>query len=295
MTFTVMRFYARRCLRIFPLYYTVLLVYAVVSHSAFNELTPWLWTYTLNIYRVFVNDQWGGPISHFWSLSVEEQFYLFWPLVVFLVPRRLLLHVIIMAIIVGPTTKLIMAFSGWPGRAIRYFTLSCLDTLAFGAALAYFVDHKGLDAVSKSRIIKWLFYISLPMLIVEVWVRIKGDTPLIPILLLMSARMLLLGWVVIKAAHGFSGLVGRILTVPLVKYLGKISYGLYLFHKPVPFLIQKLGVPIGAMPPLVMFPIYAALTIIIASLSWNYFEAPLNALKRYLPYNAGNTISVVSP
>jgi peptidoglycan/LPS O-acetylase OafA/YrhL len=278
------RFYARRCLRIFPLYYVALVIYATLSKSIINELTPWLWTYTLNIFRTFVSDKWGGPISHLWSLSIEEQFYLIWPWVILLIPRRLLLHGIIFAIIVGPATKLIMGLNGWSDAAIRYFTLACLDTLALGGALAYFVDRRGLAAVSSSPILKWMLWISLPMVILGLLLRITGDTPLERLLLLMSGRTLFFGWVVIKAANGFRGIAGRFLAWRPIVYLGTISYGLYLLHKPIPLLLRNAGLQVDKVSPFLMFLVYTGLAIIIASLSWHLFETPINSLKRRFPY-----------
>lgn len=281
---TIRRFYARRFLRIFPLYYAVLLICTLLAPSLISGLTPWLWSYTLNLYRSLVNSALENPISHLWSLSVEEQFYLVWPWVILLVSRRLLLRVIVFAIFIGPATKVIIALGGGSHSAIRYFTLSCLDTLALGALLAYFVEQKGLAAVSRSRDMKWVLWISLPIVLVGLCLYLIGYTPLKLVLPIVLCRTLLFGWVVIKAAQGFSGLTGRVLASPPIVYLGKISYGLYLLHKPIPFLLQNLGVQVKLLPPVAMFLIYSALSIIVASLSWHLFESPLNGLKRWFPY-----------
>ena len=77
----------RRFLRIFPLYYAVLFASFVIDLEPVRETIAWHVSYLSNFY--FVKTQsWGGPISHFWSLDVEEQFYLFWPLVLLFVPSR---------------------------------------------------------------------------------------------------------------------------------------------------------------------------------------------------------------
>jgi len=225
-------------------------------------------------------------------LAVEEQFYLIWPLFIILVPRRQLLRVIIFVILVGLGAKVIMALiSERSFPAVRYFTLSCFDTLAFGAMLAYFVDNKGLIAIAKSRGIKWLLWVGLPIVIVGACLSISGYTPLKIVLPFMYGRTALFGWLIIKAAQGFSGLAGQVLASPPVIYLGKISYGMYLFHKPLPYLMRNLGMPSNLFPPIVMFFIYTVLATIIASLSWHLFESRINSLKRWFPYKEKNSIA----
>ncbi len=288
---TIRRFYARRFLRIFPAYYGMLLVCTILAYGLVSGVSPWLWSYTLNLYRALVNNEWGSPISHLWSLAVEEQFYLVWPWIIILVPRRKLLHVIVFAILIGLAAKVVIALiSGRSFPAVRYFTFSCLDTLALGALLAYFVDQNGLIATAKSREIKWLLWFSLPIVITGSCLSIAGYSPLKLVLSLMFGRTLLFGWLIIKAAHGFGGVAGHVLALPQVIYLGKISYGMYLFHKPIPYLMNNLGMPANLFHPIVMFFIYTALAIIIASLTWHLFESPINSLKRWFPYKEKSTI-----
>src|SRR4051812_13549391 len=78
------RFYIRRTLRIFPLYY------AVVACLWLGGLLPGVWWYLTYLYniRAFLDHAWGGPVGHFWSLCVEEQFYILYPLALLLTPPR---------------------------------------------------------------------------------------------------------------------------------------------------------------------------------------------------------------
>ena len=91
--FTARRFYARRFLRIFPLYYAVLLAVLLVL-SIDRATTASLWSYTYNLYAGFRGEL-HGRVSHFWSLAIEEQFYLIWPWIILLTPRRFLLPAIV--------------------------------------------------------------------------------------------------------------------------------------------------------------------------------------------------------
>lgn len=281
---TLRQFYIRRTIRIFPLYYAFLIVYGAISQSWINELTPWLWTYTLNLFRVLINSDWGGPISHLWSLSVEEQFYLVWPWIILLTPRRFLLPVLLLSVAAGPATKIIFAMNGLSDRAIRFFTLSCLDTLALGGLLAYAVDRCGLQAVVSSRITDKLLWIGLPIFLLGVGLRAADAASAWRTIVELSGETLLCGWTVIRAAQGFGGAAGRVLASPQLVYLGRISYGLYLLHKPIPMLLKKCGIGLDGVPPVANFVLYTGIAVLIASLSWYLFEGPINALKRYFPY-----------
>jgi peptidoglycan/LPS O-acetylase OafA/YrhL len=97
------QFYVRRCLRIFPLYYGVLLVLVIFNVTGIRERVWWHLGYLSNVLFSYYYPSRGGAVErHFWSLAVEEQFYLVWPLVIFLTPRVLLMPVILLTIAVAP-------------------------------------------------------------------------------------------------------------------------------------------------------------------------------------------------
>jgi len=80
-------FYARRALRIFPLFYFVLAAAAVLNIGPVRDTFAWHATYLSNIY-FYLRGDWHGSVSHLWSLAVEEQFYLVWPLLILCAPER---------------------------------------------------------------------------------------------------------------------------------------------------------------------------------------------------------------
>ncbi|EMR04657.1 acyltransferase family protein [Cesiribacter andamanensis] len=149
--FYLKRFYWRRSLRIFPLYFTYLLlitgVFMLVQmpESALGKL-PYLYTYTFNFTRLSPEWTHSPLFTHFWSLSVEEQFYLVWPLLVFLLPNRLLKGALLLIIAAGPVVRYLLG--RWligsalsdeaAGEAIYWFTLSHFDAFAMGGAIALF-------------------------------------------------------------------------------------------------------------------------------------------------------------
>lgn len=166
------RFYWRRTLRIFPLYYGYLLLLALTfvllgEPDDFGRTAPTLFTYTYNFTRMLPDDPGGGTLSHFWSLAVEEQFYLVWPLVIFAVPRRWFKRVLIGLIIGIPLLRLGLGQwaltwaenSDHAGRIVYAFTFSHFDAFATGAAVALF----RFDRVQHPR---RLFYAALLALVV---------------------------------------------------------------------------------------------------------------------------------
>src|SRR5262249_15573796 len=95
--FALRQFYIRRFLRIFPLYYSVLFMAATIDLGDVRDTILWHLAYISN-YLFATRQDWGSITAHFWSLSVEEQFYILWPVLILFAPRRLLLKLIISVI-----------------------------------------------------------------------------------------------------------------------------------------------------------------------------------------------------
>ena len=92
-----------------------------------------------------------------------------------------------------------------------------------------------------------------------------------------------------KAAEGFTGAIGYFLNWQALRYLGRISYGIYLYHLPASLFIWKIFAKLGSQVPGVgakRFIIASTMTVLIAAVSWHFFEGPINRLKRFFPYQA---------
>jgi len=285
--FSLKQFYIRRFLRIFPAYYTILILGYVLGLNVIRETMPWHVTYTSNVYLA-IRGAWQGGISHLWSLSVEEQFYLFWAALILFLPRRTLPSAIFGAILTAPIFRGIGSLMGLSPVAVWVLAPGCLDTLGAGAFLA-------LQEHSPNQVPHWLHgkfgwlpWMGLPMLLATMGLsRATGDTPLYLASYDIGAAMVCL-FLVAKARNGIPGLVGRILEWRPMTYLGKISYGVYLLHPFVSKGIKRVASTLVDVHevryavPLMLC--YFTATVILASVSWRFLETPLNDLKRFFPY-----------
>lgn len=281
-------FYIRRALRIFPLYYAVLVISLLLDVGSVRETWRWHVAYLSNFHYA-----WHGhgpatadPFLHLWSLSVEEQFYLGWPLAVLLLSRRFIPVVLCLTIVISVAFRTVIE-EVVPGIvSVRYLTPSCLDAFAVGAFVAYVRYYKGREAVPR---LGWIFAgvgiaglvvctILLPRLIGHVASHRIGHTFLV----------IFYGAIVAGASTGFSGLLGRTLSFRPLVYLGAISYGVYVFHYFAPLALQwvtaRLGVQEASSVVLVFG--YVVFTLVLSVVSWHGFEHPLNRLKRWFPYPA---------
>jgi peptidoglycan/LPS O-acetylase OafA/YrhL len=291
------RFYIRRCLRIFPLFYLVLVLALILDLKPIRDTWPWHFSYLSNIYYFRMGR--GAGIDHFghsWSLAVEEQFYLVWPFLVLLLPSKLLRWSLLILILAAPVFRI--AVDGvapyHPGTA-RYLAVASLDALGIGGLLAFQVRRDQLSAKPARSLALLCLCVGLPGAVVPGLMRHANVTSSVANSIVDSVGhfclVLFYGWVVWTAAQGFPGIVGKVLSWGPLVYLGKISYGLYVFHpfsgSLLPLVTNRLFHAPSSFEMNLAFRVtaQAILTIGMATVSWYAFEKPLNDLKRYFPYS----------
>lgn len=307
------QFYMRRFLRIFPLYYGVLLLLAIFNPTNVRERIWWHLGYLSNV-RFSYWPRGEAIEAHLWSLSVEEQFYIFWPLIIFLVPRKLLLPLIVLAVVGAPVFR-VMTYQ--PGLiAHEWMMPGCLDLLGGGALLALL----SLPQFGWSRwwngFVELCGVVGVPLFLLYVTTMsiglygTRGGTEQISFFgVQMPAdvgrrdwasvgRSLWSGhvaytltavasiWLIGTAARGFKGPLGWFLQCAPMVYIGRISYGLYVIHMFVPYLLTWAFPSYGfdKYRTWETLLIFLFTSIALASLSWYAYEAPLNKLKRYFEY-----------
>lgn len=283
-------FMVRRALRIFPLYFVALMVCLfvlprLVATDAFDlprSHQAYLWTYSSNIYMSWTNSWCFGPLDHFWSLAVEEHFYLVWPAIVLLLsPKNLLRATIVLAVSVG-VVRAVAALR--PELAVAVDTLTVLrcDSLALGAMLAV-VLWIGGPSPRPRRIAR----LALPILIATgVLVALSGKR-------WMGLPHTLFGclWTAVMAivVTGTRGdLLNRCLRTPWLQWLGRYSYGMYVVQLPLVCLLPlSMFAPYlqsQGLHPLLSSVGYVAMLLAmtcgIAVVSFHCLEKPFLQLKR---------------
>jgi peptidoglycan/LPS O-acetylase OafA/YrhL len=289
--FLMRQFYIRRFLRIFPIYYLVLVVVVIAGLEPARQIWPWLFGYASNIY-IWHHVHWIGHEGHFWTLAVEEQFYIVWPLLLLFLSRRFLVPLLCALILLAPAYRLYASFH-YSSDALHgafasgTLTIAVLDSLGLGALLA--IAARGRlpsDALTSRlrRVALPIGAIGLTALLVLWHYDIDRHGP---VALDQTAEALICLWLVGTAAWGFAGAFGRLLEWGPIAHLGKISYGIYLFHPFVPLALAAAATRVGFKYPETGFLSFTAsslLTFAVAALSWHFFEAPINRLKRHFPY-----------
>ena len=281
-------FYARRVLRIFPLFYLLvggmLVVFPLLGHRGFlSDAGSPLW------YLLQLGNMPEGVLGHnppywlapVWSLAIEEQFYWTFPLLVAAVaPKRLagwLFAFAGLALVTRIATTI-----AFPDRErVQYlFTLCRIDTIAAGCLLAVLVRWPGF-ATLRERLPRWLGPIAGSAAIVLLATKLDrtttfGRTAGYSILAIAFAALVLL--VVLKRD---SRSTAALRWAPL-RYLGKLCFGLYLLHRPADTLVTGVvGKLHLAQDSLVLVPIKIAVAVGLATLSWRLLETPCLRLKRY--------------
>ena len=295
-------FLVKRGLRILPLYWIALLLLTValpmlgvtLPHPS-HFSTAWLWLHLSNWTTPF--EPGGGPLPHVWSLSVEEQFYLLWPLLLWRMGLRDVWLLCLVLIAASPLARLLMLNLGLPQEAVYTFTISRIDALAAGAALAVWDAGRALHGATRWRSAHLLRLAIVLLLLTAAFsggFRRLGDAAQIGgyTLLTLSCTALIAWAVLVDRAHARGALQGgasRLLRGRVLASFGRYSYAIYLFHKPVhdliglPLLRQLTGSDSSADPAVAMLYLLACGTLCwaIGWLSWRLIERPALALRRH--------------
>jgi len=286
-------FYARRALRIFPLFYLIAIALMIAAphlpFGPFPALT--ILTYTSNFARVFSHD--WEPLSHAWSLCVEEQFYLFYPWVVLTLDTARLRKTLWWVIALSPFIRGVTNALLFP-KAAYYLTFCYLDVLGMGALVAVIFHERGEisgAAVRKLRVALG----ALLFTTIVLWLTKQLGSPA---LVASSIVVTLIGAVaaVVIALSAVDALpAGRLLRNPILVGIGRISYGIYLIHYVVlqltlAFMRNRFGDTWTNTA--VVSAVSIGATFALAVVSWLGFERPILRLKKYFYEDAGERARV---
>jgi peptidoglycan/LPS O-acetylase OafA/YrhL len=323
-------FYARRFLRVFPLYYAVLFVtlvvyprlpYAVDPHQGWSPTAEFkhggiaYWLYFSNIIDGIHGHWQHYKLAITWSLSIEEQFYLLWPLVVAKCGKRGIIAWCAGLFAVSAVCRLGVRLSGMPPLAGYVLTFCRVDGLGVGAFLALFYTPERREAyrVWGGRIAAAASVVILVLIVRilaqgnfantiggpqsyihnEFWMQVVGFSTMAILFGGLLARM-----VVVGSDGGDGGRMDRFLRIPFLVFIGKLSYGIYLLHLhvtgPVHELFAWMGIPPIGTPvtdgqwfgrQILFYAVVGTLSTAVAWVSWTIWEHPILRLKKHVPYH----------
>lgn len=278
------RFFRNRALRLLPAFLLAVGVAAALGIADMRQDWAWHLTYLSNV-DIWLQRGWSGA-GHFWTLAVEQQFYVLWFPVVVLMPRRWLVPVVAICLVLAPLLRLMIV--GGRTEFLNVLFPAQADALALGALLAVALRSVMGRAVLLRLARPWVLWLLLGLLL-------AASAP-------VWERPMFLGWVIqpglIAATAAATVALAVVrpsgvgwLMAPWLRHLGRISYGLYLFHYLVP---QALNLYVPFVAGLTEGPekvlrlvIWLAVSLLLAEASWRLVEQPALRLKQVAVWRQG--------
>ena len=276
-------FYARRVLRIFPLYYLFVVgVWVVFWHNpefhARAGSPAWYLLYLGNVPEGLLGHDVPYFLAPVWSLAIEEQFYLTFPLLVFALSRRGLTITLGAMIALGPVIRLVTMLA-WPDHErVQYlFTLCRIDTIAAGCLLAVVV--RSMDTERWGRHARIAALVTLPIVaFLGIASHLDRTSPFDRVLgysvVAVGCAAVLLLVVLARGSRATA-----VLRIPGLTYLGKLCFGLYLLHRPADTVVTAIAHRVGFHRDLWLLLPKIGVAIVFATLSWRLIERPFLRLK----------------
>ncbi|MGI9543940.1 MAG: acyltransferase family protein [Cyclobacteriaceae bacterium] len=274
-------FIGRRTLRIFPLYYLSLTLFFIFvpqenygNYFVNNQI--YFWTYTQNLLFAFTDWPSHKILNHFWSLAIEEQFYLFWPLIIWLFSTKNLVRTSIIGIVISLVIRNL-----WTEVPFGYtFTLARIDTLLIGALIAIMIRSNKQILERMAPLAGALALVTL-ISIIGISESTAMDKPLM-IRFGYTAAAVMFGALLIFSfdTNRLGKFVKNCLDVQVLRFLGKYSYGIYVYHWILYNTIFRSLMDVFLNRWLATI-VYLTITLILALLSYHLFESRFLKLKKY--------------
>ena len=293
-------FYARRFLRIFPLYYGTLIIFFLLSpylfsrenshiYQFYHQNQAWFWSDLQNWLFVKKGMDSTPYLSHFWSLAVEEQFYILWPLMIYFMKDLKKMRKIIVILILAALTARIYIWSQYPLDLVKYYcnTLTRMDSILMGCFLSIHIK-EGKEISNKILFGTVAFCLAFFAIGITLGKSLEVTNPFFSTIGYSIVSLFFASVLYIFVKKEFL-LVTWLKHSPILNYIGKISYGIYVFHIPI-YLISSSVLMNTFLNQYGMSSIQAlfciatislVITLIISSLSFYFLEKPILSLKRY--------------
>jgi peptidoglycan/LPS O-acetylase OafA/YrhL len=270
-------FYLRRILRIWPLYFLVIGLGIVLSHTMANQHLQW---YYVAGYLLFagnwVHAVFGRPESiafPLWTVSIEEQFYLIWPLLVKKLERRGLIVSGIVIFLLATVCRIGFVLAGISGGYIYYGSTARCDSIALGILIALFADR--LPKLTSTARLLLVSGGLVGWIVSSAWLTDRPG----PISMREVPGRLIIALAAGAMLYGCLYSRNKLLTGAWVVRLGKVSYGLYLLHLTGLLLAKSALHPVSGSALLATKAVGFVLTLLLAFTSYRWVESPFLRMK----------------
>lgn len=291
-------FYLRRSIRIFPIYYLTLGAIAYLGLVRGESITrlPFYLVYSQGLANQWTGVHAGFPsvFDHSWSLAVEEQFYLFWPVIVYLLPMNALRGLCVLLVALGWIVRLAYsAYYQFNPELASYMVYTPLesnwDALGMGAFLATLSSKDDLHVNhSRLRVASFSWIVSVSIFAASSLGYINWSNSMLAQTSGLIFRVILtpaIGYFLYCVIDNRNSPASRVLALAPIRRVGKISYGIYLFHFPLFYFVERIAKGhLHATPFWLIDILKVCVSYVFASLSWQLLEEPINRLKSRFPY-----------
>ncbi len=294
-------FYGRRFLRIFPPYYSLLIVICLILPALLPHLqlfhehldrSIWYWLFLNNWASPFIGEM--PTLPHLWSLAVEEQFYIFWPACIFLLPRRALPWLCASAVLIAAITRfgLTLYDPDFAQEAAYKFTVARWDALTIGALLAFYIRDEGTYQKLRKYWLPVLCGTAVYIILFSAICHNFAPTGAGLTSLNQTISALFFGAIIFYAIQVNAKSAERwqaLLMNPILQSVGKYSYAMYLWHMPVILALTPIwhdytarfsthhkAWAVTTFSMIVLIGSYS-----LAKISWLLIEQPFLRLKRF--------------
>lgn len=268
---TYLHFQKRRLMRVLVPCYVAMLFAILVGAPDIRQHWPAYFGHWSNFHMAFM-DGWPSGTAHYWTLAVQIQFYLIWPLVVFMVPRKLLGPVFLAFVALGPVSRMILAQQFPEVHHSEAITSTAMDYFGSGALLALALE-RGMKAGDKRlTCAAWLAFGGYVVL----YTFNQLDRPVDGFRHIQQTLVsVVFVGLISSSLAGFGGIREKILDHPAVQHVGRLSFGLYLFHTPVPLFLGHLLPQLWLLTGLwqvLRLGVFGLTSWGLAWLCWRYLE-----------------------
>ncbi len=272
-------FWQSRAARIWPVCFLTLAV-VFVAGDRFEKRDDMAWhAFFASNFLFMRRGEYGSSLAHFWTLAVEQQFYLVWPIAILLARRRWLESIMVALVALAPVSRIAVYLAGYHDFVhYNLLPVASFDSLGLGALVALWNRMPEARSAPRRRIL------SIGAMVAAMCFAVDEALGPLPANVRQTFYAIVFAWLVATASDGMLGFAGKILAARVLVGLGVISYAVYVYHMFAPRIasagLRAVNAPAEFREGAWLFAFSAAVTLAAASLSWFLMERPINRARR---------------